>query len=147
MAAEDPTYAARLREALERDGWSQARLVRDLAAETGNAPESERSAVRGYLRGAIPRPERAKLIAAVTGVPELGEAEHPRLSGSARLERHLELLSAQLRANQEAGLANQQSALETQQELLAELRSLRAAVESLREELPTAPKRSRQTGR
>lgn len=65
------TYADKLKVALECDDWSQAKLVKELAARTGNAPESERSALRGYLRGSVPRPDRAELIAEIMGSQSL----------------------------------------------------------------------------
>lgn len=96
MAAEPTTYAARLRKALDREGWSQLRLVRALAERTGNAVDSERSAVRGYLRGATPRPDRARMIAEITGDPELGHVDDPRRSAASRLEDHLEALAVEV---------------------------------------------------
>ena len=95
MAAEEDTYAARLRKALERDGWSQGRLAKELAAATGNARESERSAVQGYLRGSHPSSKRAKLIAQITGVGELAFV-NARRSAAARLEDRLEALAAEV---------------------------------------------------
>lgn len=118
---EDDSYANRLRAAIERDGWSQARLIRELAARTGNAAESERSAVRGYLAGAQPRPERAALIAEITAVPELATVE--RRSATARLEGRLEELAA------------------NDAELLALLLELRDSVALLTAAGRTAPKR------
>ena len=90
------TYAARLRHALDRDGWSQLRLVKALAERTGNAVDSERSAVRGYLQGNLPRPARAKLIAEITEDPALAQVEDPRRSGAARIEDHLEQLATEV---------------------------------------------------
>lgn len=91
------TYAARLRKALDREGWSQLRLVRELAKRTGNAADSERSAVRGYLKGNTPRPDRARMIAEITGLPDLAVVEDPRRSASARLDDRLESIEAMLR--------------------------------------------------
>jgi hypothetical protein len=121
--APENTYTDKLREALDREGWSQGRLVRELAARTGNAVQSERSAVRGYLDGAKPRPERAALIAEIVGVPDLAEVEHR--SAAARLEARLE----ELGTNDAA--------------ILASLQELREAVVELRAALRTAPKQSR----
>ena len=124
MAADPPTYAARLRIALERDGWSQLRLVRGLADRTGNAVDSERSAVRGYLKGNLPRPERAQLIAEITGVPELGVVDDPRRSATARFEEHL----ARLEAHQEALATELARLIESHLEIHAKLDQLLAAV-------------------
>lgn len=140
VAAEPAKYGDRLRAALESKDWSQARLVKALAKKTGNAPESERSAVRGYLRDSVPRPERAALIAEVMGVPELALVEHPRESGTARLERRLEELAenqARLLDNQRKGVAS----------LTAQLRAVQRTLQSLAEDANIEPKQSRRGAR
>lgn len=131
MATAEPTYSERLRSALERDGWSQLRLVRELAARTGNAVDSERSAVRGYLRGNMPRPERARMIAEITGLPDLAKVEDPRRSTAARLDDHLESLAVLLGDI----LGNQKSIFRTQKKGVAELEALHDEVRALREAL------------
>lgn len=121
------TYADNLREALAREGWSQLRLVKELAARTGNAVESERSSVRGYLKGALPRPERARMIAEILQYPDLAAVQNPRNSAIARVDAHLEALAA----NDVEILANQELLLRGQEALLDELQSIRATLDSL----------------
>ena len=133
-------YAAKLRVAVECDGWSINKLAKELAAMTGNSVETERSAIRGYLKDATPRPARARMIAEIMGVPELGVAENPRRSGVARLE---DRLAAIAEANDEL-LAGQQKALLRQDDLLAELREIRAVLETVRNGRRAAPKQKAQ---
>lgn len=135
-----------LRRELEK-GSSQLALAKRLAG-TDDDQDSDvkrwRYVVMRAARGAEPQEDKWPRIAETLGVKKL---ERPKRAGRLSLEDRLELLSAQLRANQEAGLANQKSTLETQQDLLAELRSLREAVESLSAAVQTPPTRSRRSGR
>src|SRR5690242_19852994 len=95
----DADYRDRLQAALERREWTQGDLVRALADRTGNQLESERSTVKGYLRGtARPAADRARLLAEILGDPGLVRVEGGRQSAAARLEARLAEVEAELAA-------------------------------------------------
>lgn len=137
MASERSPYAEKLRVALDCDGWSLNKLARELAARTGNAVETERSAIRGYLKNSTPRPERAQLIADIMEMPELAVVENQ--SGRARVEARLE---EGLERAAEI-LDNQKDALATQKQILAQLKVLAEGQQALRESLESPPVRGR----
>jgi hypothetical protein len=67
------SYADLLRHAMGRldPPMSIRRLGKLVADASGSAPESERKAIEGYLKGTMPQPERSAIIADVLSAPEL----------------------------------------------------------------------------
>lgn len=128
-------YQERLRAALEARDWSQLELVRRLAARTGNAVESERSSVRGYLNGSRPSPPRARLLAEILEDPGLAQAGGSRQSRAERIDGRL------ARLEEEVGelLAGQREALVGQAELLVLIASIQETLGGLQLE----PKKTR----
>lgn len=101
------SYAESLRASLEAKDWSQGRLIKELAARTGNNVESEKSAVRSYLKDARPNPERARILAELLENEDLAKVPGRRETTAAQIEAHLAGLEDRLDHAFEAVYAGQ----------------------------------------